>query len=159
MSEKKQKLKRANMPQARDYTKEQDERCMPVAIKMVQIMIESGRLPENSFATVEEKNKLYFEMIQKMYPIMIDGKIDFEKDLEYISKMIGSSLFMLVETIKASLNRNLDLLRNNMFDEDDNTDNVLTIAQLSNLTVRRAKIREAVKVILAEPFEAQEIPK
>jgi len=156
MSEKKQKLKRANMPQARNYTKEQNDRCMPVAIEMIKIMISNGIFPENNFSTREEKDKMYFEMIQKMYPVMIEAGIDFEGDIEYISKMIGSSLYMLTESVKASLNRNLDQLRNNLFDEDDNTDNVLTVAQLSNLTVRRAKIREAVKVLLAEPFVAQD---
>ena len=156
MSEKKQKLKRAKMPQARDYTKEQNDRCMPVAIEMVKIMISNGILPENHFSTREEKDKMYFEMIQKMYPVMIGAGIDFEGDIEYISKMVGSSLYMLTESVKASLNRNLDQLRNNLFDEDDNTDNVLTVAQLSNLTVRRVKIREAVKVLLAEPFVAQD---
>jgi len=156
MSEKKQKLKRANMPQARDYTKEQNDRCMPVAIEMIKIMISNGIFPENNFSTRVEKDKMYFEMIQKMYPVMIEAGIDFEGDIEYISKMIGSSLYMLTESVKASLNRNLDQLRNNLFDEDDNTDNVLTVAQLSNLTVRRAKIREAVKVLLAEPFVAQD---
>ena len=138
----------------RDYTKEQHDRCMPVAIEMMKIMIGNGILPENTLSTREEKDKMYFEMMQKMYPVLIEGGVDFEGDIEHISKMIGSSLYMLTEVIKDSLNRNLDELRNNLFDEDDRTDDVLTVAQLSNLSVRRAKIREAVKLILAEPFVA-----
>ncbi len=140
------------MPPERDYTKERNDRCMPVAIKMTQIMIENGIFPENSFSTREEKDAMYFKMLQEMYPVMIEAGIDFEGDIEYISKMIGSSLYMFTEVIKDSLNRNLDELRNNLFDEDDMTDNVLTVERLSALSVRRAKIREAVKLILAEPF-------
>lgn len=150
MSGKKEKLKRKENPE-RDYTREQHDRCLPVALKMVQIMVESGNFPENHFSTAVEKDAMYFEMLQKMYPIMIEHGIDFEGDLEYISKMIGSSLYMLVEIVKDSLNRNLDELRNNLFDEDDRTDNVLTVARLSELSVRRKKIREAVKQILQEP--------
>lgn len=140
------------MPQLRDYTKEQHDRCMPVAIEMMKIMISADKLPENMLSTREEKDSMYFDMMQKMYPVLMEGGVDFEKDIEHISKMIGSSLYMLTEVIKDSLNRNLDELRNNLFDEDDMTDNVLTVARLSDLSVRRAKIREAVKLILAEPF-------
>lgn len=140
------------MPQERDYTKEQHDRCMPVAIEMMKIMIGNGILPENMLSTREEKDAMYFEMMQKMYPVLMEGGVDFEKDVEHISKMIGSSLYMLTEVIKDSLNRNLDELRNNLFDEDDKTDNILTVRRLSDLSVRRQKIREAVKLILAEPF-------
>jgi len=136
----------------RDYTKEQHDRCMPVAIEMMKIMIGNGILPENMLSTREEKDAMYFEMMQKMYPVLMEGGVDFEKDVEHISKMIGSSLYMLTEVIKDSLNRNLDELRNNLFDEDDKTDNILTVRRLSDLSVRRQKIREAVKLILAEPF-------
>ncbi len=139
-------------PVERDYTKEQHERCMPVAIEMMKIMIGNGILPENMLSTREEKDAMYFEMMQKMYPVLMEGGVDFEGDIEHISKMIGSSLYMLTEVIKDSLNRNLDELRNNLFDEDDKTDNVLTVRRLSDLSVRRQKIREAVKLILAEPF-------
>ena len=139
-------------PIERDYTKEQHERCMPVAIEMMKIMIGNGILPENMLSTREEKDAMYFEMMQKMYPVLMEGGVDFEGDIEHISKMIGSSLYMLTEVIKDSLNRNLDELRNNLFDEDDKTDNVLTVRRLSDLSVRRQKIREAVKLILAEPF-------
>jgi len=139
-------------PIERDYTKEQHERCMPVAIEMMKIMIGNGILPENMLSTREEKDAMYFEMMQKMYPVLMEGGVDFEADIEHISKMIGSSLYMLTEVIKDSLNRNLDELRNNLFDEDDKTDNVLTVRRLSDLSVRRQKIREAVKLILAEPF-------
>lgn len=142
----------AKMPPERDYTKEQNDRCMPVAIKMMEIMIGNGILPENMLSTREEKDKMYFEMMQKMYPVLMESGVDFEGDIEHISKMVGSSLYMLTEVIKDSLNRNLDELRNNLFDEDDRTDNVLTVKRLSDLSVRRAKIREAVKLILAEPF-------
>ena len=152
MSGKSEKKKRANLPPERDYTKEQNDRCMPVAIKMTQIMIENGIFPENHFSTAVEKDKMYFEMLQKMYPVLIEAGVDFESDIEYISKMIGSSLYMLTEVIKDSLNRNLYELRNNLFYEDDRTDNVLTVRRLSDLSVRRTKIREAVKQILAEPF-------
>jgi len=88
------------MPQERDYTKEQNDRCMPVAIKMMEIMIGNGILPENLLSTKEEKDKMYFDMMQKMYPVLMEGGVDFEEDIAHIYKMIGSSLFMTNEIIK-----------------------------------------------------------
>lgn len=136
----------------RDYTKEQNDRCMPVAIEIMKVMIAKGTLPENTLSTKVEKDDMYFEMMKEIHPILMAGKIDFEKDMEYISQMIGSSLYVLVEGIKGSLNKNLDYLRNSLFNLDDNTDEIITVEMLSNAVVRRKQIREAVAKIVAEPL-------
>lgn len=151
MSGKKEKLARKENP-IRDYTKEQNDRCMPVAIKIMQVMIAKGTLPENTLSTKVEKDDMYFEMMKEIHPILMEGNIDFEKDMEYISQMIGSSLYVLVEAIKGSLNKNLDYLRNSIFNLDDNTDEIITVKMLSDAVVRRKQIREAVTKIIAEPY-------
>ena len=139
-------------PVERDYTKEQQDRCMPVAIKMMQIMVDSGVLPEGKLITREEKHKIYLDLMSKVTPVLVENGVGFQEETAVIFETISASFAVLGEYLRDSHQTNLGQLMNSVFDENDIAENVLTVMQLSNLSVRRQKIREAVKLILAEPF-------
>ena len=124
-------------PIERDYTKEREDRCIPVAIKIMQIVAESGVLPEGILVTKEQKQQMYLDLMSKVTPILIENGIGFQEEIAYIFNTIGLSLGMLGVDIQKSHTTNLGHLVNNVFGEDDMAENTLTVGLLSDLTVRR----------------------
>ena len=92
-------------------------------------------------------------MTSEVQALLKDNNIGYEDDLNQITRMMEQVVYVLMEAVKGSANINYNMLKNALFGfEDNEVDNRTTLQVLSDLTVRRQKIREAVKLILAEPF-------
>lgn len=153
MSQKVVKKAKKNAPKARDYTQEMDDRCLPVALEILSIIVKSGKLPTSLTATPAEKNAIYFEYLKEMQPMLHEKGIGIDKDIETITKMIEETIFMVMESLKGSLNKNKEILINALFGLDDQTNEIVTVKMLSENVVRREKIREAAKNIRKEELE------
>ena len=143
-------------PVERDYTQETNDRCKPMVLAILGI-ISRNELPldliKNSEEDVKRYNKMYLDMTSEVQALLQENNIGYEDDLNQITRMMEQVVYVLMEAVKGSANINYNMLKNALFGfEDNEVDNRATLKSLSDLTVRRQKIREAVKLILAEPF-------
>jgi hypothetical protein len=158
MSQKSVKKARKDAPKERDFTKEMDDRCLPTALAILKVIVDSGKLPTSLLATGEDKNKIYFEYMKEIQPILIKNGVGISEDLSTISKMLEETMYVLMESMKASLNENQMILRNAMFGLDDQTDEIITTKMLSDAVVVRDKIKTAVREIVKQA-EAEKVAK
>ncbi len=129
------------MEKSKDATIAQNDRCYKVATEMLHILVECG-LPEDIVSTREEKHKKYLKILDRATLAVVEGDIDAEDDLELVSKMLGSSFFMLNHYLKESIKANQALLSKALYGINEEEDNRVTVKMISDMVTRRAKLRE-----------------
>ena len=73
----------------------------------------------------------------------------FVDDLQIlVSKMLGSSFFMLNHYLKESIKANQALLSKAIYGINEEEDNRVTVKMISDMVVRRAKLRELSSEVL-----------
>lgn len=153
MSQKVVKKAKKGLPKERDYTQEMNDRCLPVALNILGIIVKSGKLPTSLTATPKEKSDIYFEYLKEMQPLLHEKGIGIDADIQKINDMIEETIFTVMEALKGSLNKNKEILINAVFGLDDQTNEIITVKMLSENVVRREKIREAAQNIRKEELE------
>lgn len=129
------------MEKANDATIAQNDRCYKVATELLQIIVESG-LPEDNLRTRGDKHDRYMKILDRATLVVVNNDIDAEDDLELVSKILGSSFFMLNHYLKESIKANQALLSKAIYGINEEDDNRVTVKMLSDMVVRRAKLRE-----------------
>lgn len=144
-------------PALHDESHARDERCIPVAQKLIQLLAEMDTFLVGSHVNekVQEVDP-YIPVIRGVMTMMIKNGLKVS-DATYVMALARQAIGAVEAGIDETLNQNMNRVTELVYNLPHNDFNEVTIKGLNDVVQRREKIQEVWKPILLDESLGQEI--
>jgi hypothetical protein len=154
MSQKKDKLARKTKPVERDWTKERDERCIPVVMEIFKLIAGIEKAPINTDTMPKEAcYKIYFDLNKQISDLISHRGVDVVTDMEFIWQAVREIVTITEKVVSDSIKKNDSILQDVIFDVKDGDAPLYTSTRLIQLLERKEQVREAINEVLNQTVD------
>ena len=146
-----------NSPEMHDLSHQRDQRCIPVAHKLIELLAGMENFQVGSHINEKEGEvSPYLAVIRAMLTIMIKNDIKVG-EATYIFGLARQAIQAVEAGIDETLNQNMNRVTELVYDLPLNDFNEVTIKKLNDVVQRKEKISEVWKPILLDESLGKEI--
>ncbi len=150
MSKKVKKVKEKRKAQIeRDWTRERDERCIPVVKEIFGIVASMEKVPiNNDSMSKQDCYDIYFASQKKIIDILVANNVDIESEFAFIQQCLNEVLSITTTLVSKSLKENYSVVTDAIFDVKEGEPQLLTATRVGKMIEKKEEIRKAIAEII-----------
>lgn len=146
-----------NATGAHDLSHQRDARCVPIAHELVKMLSKMESMPVGSHVNEKETpaSSAYLPVIKEFLSLLIEKDVKIV-EIAYIFSLVRQGLEFVSEAIDETMNQQMNRVTELVYGLKLNDSDEITVKNLNEVVMRKGKIEEVWKPVLAEKIELED---